>query len=147
MHNVVASFGTRCKCQGCELVVRAQVSMFSRVVLSRGHLGKGLGQVPMKTPILTREIGVGRRPYVPASRCSAPFCMFSCQLDSNSSVCVCGDTTDSAMCSYPQCRSCSCARGQTIHMKDSKRQPLGCLQDGVQGTIPFLGFIFSVILS
>ena len=46
-----------------------------------------MGQVPMKTPILTREIGVGRRPYVPASS-SAPFCMFSCQLDSNSSVSV-----------------------------------------------------------
>ena len=61
-------------------------SMFSRVVLSKGHLRKGMGQVPMKTPILTREIGVGRRPYVPASS-SAPFCMFSCQLDSNSSVC------------------------------------------------------------
>ena len=40
---------------------------------SREHLGKGMGQVPTKTPILTRDIGMGRHSYIPAAKFEARF--------------------------------------------------------------------------
>ena len=40
---------------------------------SRGHLREGMGQVPTKTPILTRDIGVGRHSCVPAEKFEACF--------------------------------------------------------------------------